>query len=139
MRVTGVRVFRQPRWLRLSAAALFTGLAVVLAGGGIDSGGWLVVAGPLGGVAALALAVRTWQLRVEVGGDVVVVNLLRTGRIPWPEVERFGYDHGLWVRVVDGRRLEVSAFGEAPGQLASATHRGEAAARELERIRRRRR
>jgi len=135
--VTGVRVFRQPFWLRLLAG--FTGLAVVLAAGGIDSGGWLAVLGPLGGAVAIALAVRNWHLRVEVGSDLRLVNTLRTVRIPWPEVKRFGYDRGLWVQVVDGRQLDVSAFSQAPGQLSSATRRGEAVARELERIRKRRR
>jgi hypothetical protein len=75
----------------------------------------------------------------EVGDGVTVVNRLTTTRIPWAEVERFGYDGALWVRRRDMRQHNVAAFSFVPGSLPGASERGREAAVRLENVRKKRR
>lgn len=107
--------------------------------GGVQEDGWLRVLSLAGAVLVVLAASRQWHLRVEVGDGVTVVNWLTTTRIPWAEVERFGYDGGLWVRRRDMREHYAAAFSFVPGSLPSATARGRDAARRLENVRKKRR
>ena len=134
-----VRVLRPPSWLRLLCAAPMTVLSGVLVAGGIDEGGWLLGVCLAGAGAVLLVGARSWLLRVEVGHEVTIVNWLRTLHVPWSDVERFGYDSGLWVRRRSGRQHDIAAFPAVPGALPSADRRGRTAAAELEAIRKRRR
>ena len=137
--VTAHHVFRLPLWLRLLCAVPFGWLAGGLVVGGLEEGGWLLVLCLAGASATVALTVRSWLVRVDVAGhEVTIVNLFRTLHVPWAEVTRFGYDQGLWVRRRSGRQHAISAFPGTPGQLSSATRRGEAVAQQLETIRTRR-
>ncbi|WP_194908016.1 PH domain-containing protein [Quadrisphaera sp. INWT6] len=86
----------------------------------------------------VVLAVRVPRLRVETGADVVVVNLLRTHRLAWPDVERFAVGRGgVELRRAGGGRVPVHAFPGVAGLTRSAELRLDLAAEGLERARRR--
>lgn len=137
--VAGMQVFRQPLYLRVICAAAPAFLGVGLVVGGVQERGWLRILCVTGAALVVLAATREWQLRVEVGDGVTIVNRLATVHIPWSEVQRFGYDGGLWVRRRDTRQHYASAFSFVPGSLPSASERGRDAAARLENIRKKRR
>ena len=134
-----MQVLRQPVYVRVICAATLAFLAAVLVVGGVQEDGWLRVLCLAGAVLVALAATRQWQLRVEVGDGVTVVNWLTTTRIPWAEVERFHYDGGLQVHCRDRRQHYAAAFSFVPGALPSANARGREAAVRLETIRKTRR
>ena len=132
-------MFRQPVYVRVICAAAMASLATVLAVGGIQENGWLRVLCLIGAILVVLAATREWQLRVEVGDGVTLVNRLTVTHIPLGEVHRFGYDGALWVRRRDMRQHYAAAFSFVPGSLPSASTRGRDAAIKLENIRKKRR
>lgn len=115
-------------------------LALGLLVGGIDEGGPILPASVAGAVAVLALFWRWDRMRVELGGDaVVVVNFWRTVVVPWAEIARFGYDAGAWVEQRDGRRLGITPFSPSPGVLPVVERRNREAVSAMEQVRQRRR
>jgi hypothetical protein len=133
-----VTVLRQPAWLRLLVAAIGLGCAAVLVVGGIDEGGWALLACLVGAVLVLAGTWRQDRMRVELGRDVVVVNFWRTVVLSWSEVDRFGYESGAWVRRRDMRQHEISLFSPPPGSFDFAERRCREAVRSMEAHRKRR-
>ncbi|MEV6487130.1 PH domain-containing protein [Actinoplanes sp. NPDC051633] len=73
---------------------------------------WTTVSATIATIGFLAVAVRLWFLRVEVHpGDLVLVNWIRTVRVPWRTVDGFRHnDRGIWVRRTDGADVRMSAF-----------------------------
>ncbi len=69
------------------------------------------------------------------------MNWFRTVRLPWREVERFGFDDGdgVWVRCRDGHEHPVSAFQHPASAPEFARTPGRRAAARLEAVRRKRR
>ncbi|TFV48949.1 hypothetical protein [Blastococcus sp. TF02A-35] len=131
-------VLRPPSWLRGAVAAIGLVSAAAVAVGGIEEGGALL---PLCLVGSVLVLVATWRndrVRVELGREVVVVNVFRTLVLPWAEVERFVYDGGAWVLRPDGRRHAITAFSPPPGSLRSVEERCRQAVRTMEQVRRRR-
>lgn len=112
------RVIQLPRWYRIMCSVPTLGLVPLCVLGGLADGGWVLVLGVAGAVAVVAVVWRNWRLRVELDTEVTVVNWLRTVRVPWSEVARFGCDYGsCWLRRRDGREHSLSAFsitGTAP-------------------------
>ena len=101
-------------------SGIFGAASVGLAAGAVVDGGWTGLAAWAGAAVALASAVHTMMVRVEVHpGQVVLVNWLRVVRLPWSEIERFDHDQeGLWVRRRNGidavAPIVVSEFREPP-------------------------
>jgi hypothetical protein len=133
-----VTVLRPPRWQRLVGSVAIASLAALLVAGEIEEGGWFLGVCLVGASAVVAVAVRNWLLRVVVGDELTVVNWSRTLHIPWSEVERFGYDSGLWLRRRSGRQHSIAAFAAVTGALPGVDRRGREAAVRLEAERRRR-
>ena len=118
---------------------LLGGFSVALVVGGTEEGSWALPVCVAGAALILAVAGRNDRLRVELRPqDVVVVNFWRTLRIPWQQVEGFGYDSGSWVRTTEGRQHTITAFAPPPGALPSAERWARRAVQEMERARRRR-
>jgi hypothetical protein len=67
-----------------------------------------------------------------------VTNWFRTVSIPWRDVERCGYDDGLWIHVRGGRMVRASAFANGPRAMEWARTPGRNAALRLVEIRKRR-
>ncbi|MBU2663984.1 PH domain-containing protein [Actinoplanes bogorensis] len=134
-------VLRPPVWMRVLPSALFLLLAVVLIGGGLDEGSWLVPGGLATGAVAVAVAVRVWVLRVEIRPTgLVLVNWLRTVRVAWPEIYRCGTDdEGVRIEMADGRQLRASAFQHGTRAIAVARKPAREAAKRMEEARRRHR
>lgn len=132
-----MRTHRWPLWQRLLCAVVPLGSAVVLVVAGLASGGWTAAWSVLGAVALVGLVVRSWQLRVETGPGVVVVNWVRTHRLAWREVKRFSADGGgVRVELRDGRTLGVAVFPAPAGAFGGVERRNQRAAEQLERARR---
>jgi hypothetical protein len=110
-----VFVLRPPVWQRVISAVALAATAAVLVLGGLGEGGWILPPALVGAAVMLAVTVRSWLLRVELDADsLVLVNWLRTVRLPWAEVVRCGQDaEGIWVRRHDGHQLRVSAFQQS--------------------------
>ena len=66
---------------------------------------------------------------------MTLVDRLATVHIPWAEVDRCGYDDGLWVRRRDRRQRSAASFSFVSGSLPSASERGRDAAVRLENVR----
>ena len=133
-----VRIHQLPTWQRSVSSAVLVAVAlVVVAGTALGGGSFLPEGLVLAGV-LVVLAVRVPRLRVETGADVVVVNLLRTHRLAWPDVERFAVGRGgVELRRAGGGRVPVHAFPGVAGLTRSAELRLDLAAEGLERARRR--
>lgn len=133
-------IIRQPTWVRAVCASSGTGLGVVAVAAAVTHDG-IVLVGSLGAaVVASLVAYRSWHLRVELGDAVILANWLRTVRIPWSDVERFGLDGGgVWVRCRNLRQVRISAFLFAPGAWSPARQSARRAVRDLEAARKRRR
>lgn len=99
--------------------------------------------GPLsvcGCLLTVALAVRHWQVGIDVSeSEVRLINWARVISIPWAEVERFGYDQGLWVRRRDMRQHYSAAFRPTAEALPFTHAAGVRAAQDLEALRKKRR
>ena len=110
---------------------------------GLADSGWVRYGGVAAGCALAALVARFWRLRVVLGDEAIdIVNWLRTVRIPWSQVERFGLDvdGGAWVRRRDMRHHGISAFGAARSDPFGIIRRGNTQAVErLEAARKKRR
>jgi Bacterial PH domain len=81
---------------------------------------WTTVSATPATIGFLFVAVRLWFLRVEAHPrDLVLVNWIRTVRVPWRAVDGFRHDdRGIWVRRTDGADVRMSAFDhfwEGPG------------------------
>jgi hypothetical protein len=131
--------FRPPLWQRLVCTVPVVGQAILFGFAAPSEQGVVRPLCLLGVLAAVAVSWRGWLLRVELGEDVTVVNWIRTVRIPWAEVERFGYDLGVWVRRRDGRQYAIAALTLDPRALPFVRRRVARTARQLETGRRRRR
>lgn len=132
-------VLRAPGWQRaLPAAAFLMGAGVSLAGIG-DAGPWWPAC-LAAAMTAAAGGMRALRLRIEVRPDgLVLVNWVRTVRVPWPEIARIGHDDdGLWVRRRDGTEVRASAFQHGSRAFGFAREPARAAAARLERLRGRR-
>jgi hypothetical protein len=136
-----VIVLRPPVWYRIVTLVVLIATAGVLGVGGAVEGGWVLPVAFLGAVLALAAGVRYWILRVELHLDsLVVINWLRTVRLPWTAVARCGHDfQGVWIRLDDGHLLRVWAFQH--GSRALLVFHGPAidAATRIEKYRKKRR
>jgi hypothetical protein len=100
------------RLQRLIAAVPWALVAVILLLGGLlgDSGGAKVI-GFGGAVVLTAVALRSAQLRLVLGDEVVVVGWFGSRRLPWGDVEKFVVnDKGLAVRTRGGLEEPVPAF-----------------------------
>ena len=135
-----VRVFRQPLAVRLMNVLAGVGCAALLLLYAFDERGvWALLALLLAAL-AVAVSVRGWQLRIEVAdGEVRFVNWLRVVRVPWADVERFGFDGSVWVRRRDLRQHEAAAFAPVPGVLPFTRTTALQTASALEEMRKKRR
>ncbi len=134
-----VRIHQLPSWQRSVSSAALAALALVVVAVGVRGGGAFLPAALAATAVLVALAVRVHRLRVETGADVVVVNLLRTHRLAWADVERFAVGRGgVELRRAGGGRVPVHAFPAVAGLTRSAELRLDLAAEGLERARRRR-
>ena len=140
MTAARVRVLRQPLMVRLMNVLAAAGCAVLLLLYGLAEGGALALLAVPSAALAVAGGVRAWQLRIEVAdGEVRLVNWLRVVRVPWTEVERFGFDGSVWVRRRDMRQHTASAFASVTGALPSTRGPARRAAAALEDMRKKRR
>ena len=134
-----VRIHQLPSWQRSVTSAVVAAVALVVVALAAPAGGSFLPVALVVAAALAALAVRVPRLRVETGADVVVVNLLRTHRLAWPDVERFAVGRGgVELRRAGGGRVPVHAFPAVAGLTRSAELRLDLAAEGLERARRRR-
>jgi hypothetical protein len=134
-----VRIHQLPPWQRSVTSAVVAAVALVVVALAAPAGGSFLPVALVVAAALAALAVRVPRLRVETGADVVVVNLLRTHRLAWPDVERFAVGRGgVELRRAGGGRVPVHAFPAVAGLTRSAELRLDLAAEGLERARRRR-
>lgn len=124
-------------WQRVMFPVGMLALALLLIGGGVERGGWLLPVSVLVATAGMAGAYRGWALRVETQPHgIVVVNWFRVIRLWWPQIDRFGADdEGLFVRKTDGAEVRVAAFQHGSRAFAFARSPAVTAAAELERLR----
>lgn len=135
-----MRIHQLPPWHRRTVSGVLLAVAVLVALGGVVDGGRPEVVALAGVAVLVALAVRSHQLRVETGADVVVVNWLHTHRFAWDQVERFAVaGGGVELRLAGGRRVPVRAFPAVTAVTRTAQLRLDLAAEALERARRRHR
>lgn len=133
------RIHQLPAWQRSVSSAALAAVALVVVAVSARSGGAFLVEALAVAAVLGALAARIPQLRVETGADVVVVNLLRTHRLAWPDVARFAVGRGgVELQRAGGGRVPVHAFPAVAGLTRSAELRLDLAAEGLERARRRR-
>jgi hypothetical protein len=84
---------RQPVVLRIVSVVALSTFVILLALGGLVSGGALAWLGPLAAAIAAIVTVRHWRLRVAVSTEeLVIANLLRTHSFSWSAVDRVVYD-----------------------------------------------
>lgn len=103
------------RGLTLAAAAI--GLVAVVSVMVQDGAAEALRALPLAALVAVAVGALFWRPGVEVSdGEVVVRNVLRTVRVPWPTYREVEYGWSLVVRTTDG---DVTVFA-APRASATA-------------------
>lgn len=134
-----MRIHQLPSWQRSVTSAGVAAVALVVVALGALGGGLLLPGALVAAGLVVVLAVRVHRLRVETGADVVVVNLLRTHRLAWDEVERFAVGRGgVELRRTGGGGVPVHAFPAVAGLTRSAELRLDLAAEGLERARRRR-
>lgn len=111
----------------LTAAAAVVALVAVVAVVVEDGAGEALRALPLAALVVAVVGALFWAPGVEVSdGEVVVRNVLRTVRVPWPTFREVEYGWSLVVRTTDG---DVTVFA-APRESATARRlrRGGAAA-----------
>jgi hypothetical protein len=124
---------RQPVVLRIVSVVALGTFVIMLALGGLVSGGALAWLGPLAAVIAAIVMVRNWRLRVVVTTkELVIVNVFRTHSFTWSEVDRVVYDGGVNVRLRSGREVGVSTFADVPGALPLVRRRNAQAAKRLQ-------
>lgn len=103
------------RGLTVAAAAI--GLVAVVSVLVEDGAGEALRALPLVGLVVVVVGALFWRPGVEVSdGEVVVRNVLRTVRVPWPTYREVEYGWSLVVRTTDG---DVTVFA-APRASATA-------------------
>lgn len=103
------------RGLTLAATAI--GLVAVVSVMVQDGAAEALRALPLAALVAVVVGALFWRPGVEVSdGEVVVRNVLRTVRVPWPTYREVEYGWSLVVRTTDG---EVTVFA-APRASATA-------------------
>lgn len=103
------------RGLTLAAAAI--GLVAVVSVMVQDGAAEALRALPLAALVAVVVGALFWRPGVEVSdGEVVVRNVLRTVRVPWPTYREVEYGWSLVVRTTDG---DVTVFA-APRASATA-------------------
>jgi hypothetical protein len=131
-RVMGTLVMRQPMMLRIASVVVLGVFAILLATGGLASGGMLAWLGPSAGVLGAFVSVRSWRLRIVVSAEALVIaNLLRTHTLDWAEVDRVVDDGGVRVRLRSGREIGVSAFEDVPGAFPVVRSRNARTAKQL--------
>lgn len=124
--------FRPPAWLRLlTNLPLLLASGLLLQGGIAEGGSTLVVGGALSAL-MLAFVVRSFMLKIAIGGDVTVVNWRGTQRYAWSDVLHFSYDRaGLWLTRRNKERVAVKAFSFGRA-LPAVQRQGKAVAETLE-------
>lgn len=134
-----MQVIRPSRTRRVLCSLPLGVLAAVLLAGGLQSEGLVRLLGIAG---ALAVAVFVWlasRLRVVVEPQgVVIVNLLSSHSVPWPDIERFTFNHGVVLRRKNQREIRVSAFAVSVDAISGAEGFARDAARQLDDLRRER-
>lgn len=124
---------RQPWALRVASTILLCGFTLMLAVGGLASGGALPLPGLLAAALAALVTVRNWRLRVVVRDEgLLVANLVRTHRVPWAEIDRAVDEGGVVVRLRSGQQVSVAAFADVPGALPMVRRRNVQASRQLQ-------
>ncbi|MGQ0845043.1 MAG: hypothetical protein ACT4QF_13005 [Sporichthyaceae bacterium] len=90
------------------------GGGMLLVGAGFQDGGSMRVVGLVLAVPLLALGLRGWFLRIEMGDPVRIVNWIRIVEVPRADIRRFSYEngHGLFVDL-GCERVAVQAFSVA--------------------------
>lgn len=127
-------VLRSVTWQRVLAPAVLVAFTVLALPSALPAGGGWLGLPILAGGAGVALAVRCWTLRVEIGpAQLLLVNWFRTVRLPWGEVVACGHDDtGIWVRRTDGTEVRASAFEHGRRALSVARRPAEAAAARID-------
>ncbi|HEV2889767.1 MAG TPA: PH domain-containing protein [Frankiaceae bacterium] len=122
------RLSTATRVLVIAACAPFVAIALVVEPP--DAYVPLAILAPM-----LALAARTWFVRVAAGPDVLLVaNYTRTHRIPWDDVADLTRDEdSVWVTRTDGRAHRIAALTTTQQSTTSYRARRDAAYEALER------